>query len=341
MTISAFAQHRDAVGELLRLVEIVRRQQHRLAEQAQRADHLPRSAARCRVEPGRRLVEEEEIRVADERDAEVEPALLAAGERLHARVLLRGETDELDHLVDVARLLVVAGEHAVRLAHAEVRPELGLLEHDADPLAELGARVLWVVPEHGHLAGVAPSVALEDLDRRRLAGAVRAEQAEDLALLDVEIDAAHRREIAVGLLQAANGDRLHSSSTSACAHGGNGGSSPPASAATALPQSGWWPTTTTVSPRPAAASRTSTGVAPGARRSSTSGCAEPERLRGLARAQQRARDDRVRREALVAQAGADRAGMLAARGGQRPKLVRIPRRRLRVTNDQQAHATPG
>ena len=109
-TIAPVAHHRDAVGELLRLVEVVRRQQHRLAERAQRADHLPRRAPRGRVEARRRLVEEDEIGVADERDAEVEPALLAAGERLHARVALLVEPDELDHLVDVARLLVVAGE---------------------------------------------------------------------------------------------------------------------------------------------------------------------------------------------------------------------------------------
>ena len=62
----ALAQHGDAIGELLRLVEVVRRQEDGLAELAQRADHLPRGAAGRRVEAGRRLVEEEELGVADQ-----------------------------------------------------------------------------------------------------------------------------------------------------------------------------------------------------------------------------------------------------------------------------------
>jgi hypothetical protein len=39
---------------------------------------LPRLAAGGGVEAGRRLVEEDELGVADEREREVEPALLAA-----------------------------------------------------------------------------------------------------------------------------------------------------------------------------------------------------------------------------------------------------------------------
>ena len=107
------------------------------------------------------------------------------------------EADELDRLVHVARLLVVAGEDRVHLAHGQARPELGRLEDDADPLAEgpLGRR--RVEAEHLDLAAVALPVALEDLDGRRLAGAVRAEQAEDLARRHLEVDSAHRLERAV------------------------------------------------------------------------------------------------------------------------------------------------
>src|SRR5207248_6093672 len=96
------AQHRDAVGELLGLVEVVRGEQDGLAERAERADHLPRRAAGLRVEAGGGLVEEDEVGIADERDAEVEPPLLAARQRLDARVRLVDEPDERDHLVDEA-----------------------------------------------------------------------------------------------------------------------------------------------------------------------------------------------------------------------------------------------
>ena len=54
---------------------------------------------------------------------------------------------------------------------------------------------------------VALAVALEDLDRRRLAGAVGAEEAEDLARGDLEADPANGLDLAVGLAEIGNGDR--------------------------------------------------------------------------------------------------------------------------------------
>ncbi len=130
--------------------------------------------------------------IADERDAEVEPALLPARERLDARIALLAEPDELDHLVDVARARVVAREEPMRLGDGEQRAELGLLEHDADPLSQRARRIAGIVTEDVRLAPVTRAIALEDLDRRRLAGSVRPEQAEDLALGHLEADAAER-----------------------------------------------------------------------------------------------------------------------------------------------------
>ena len=96
-------------------------------------------------------------------------------------VALLREADELDHLVDGARPRVVAGEDAVHLAHGQLRPELR--RWSTTPIRSRNARLhaARVEAEHLDLAGVAVAVALEDLDGRRLAGAVRAEQAEDLA----------------------------------------------------------------------------------------------------------------------------------------------------------------
>ena len=61
--------------------------------------------------------------------------------------------------------------------------------------------------EHPHLAGVAAAVALEHLDRRRLAGAVGAEQREDLAAADVEVQPVDGGGVAVALDQPPDRDR--------------------------------------------------------------------------------------------------------------------------------------
>ena len=83
------------------------------------------------------------------------------------------------------------------------------LEHDADAVAERPARRPGVLAEHGDVAGRAPAVALEDLDRGRLAGAVLAEQAVHLAGLDRERDAVDRARRPVVLHQIADGDDGH------------------------------------------------------------------------------------------------------------------------------------
>src|ERR687883_1715241 len=57
----AASDDNDPVGQELRLLEVVRREEDRLAELAQAGDDVPRAAPRDRVEPGRRLVEEDEL----------------------------------------------------------------------------------------------------------------------------------------------------------------------------------------------------------------------------------------------------------------------------------------
>jgi hypothetical protein len=67
------------------------------------------------------------------------------------------------------------------------------------------------------------------------------------------------------------------------------------------------------------------------------GLAEPERARRLARAQQWAGEDHVRREAVLAELLAEPARLVAAVRRQRPQLVGGSRRSLGVSDDHEAH----
>ena len=96
-------QHRDPVGQVLRLVHVVGGEEDRLAELAQPGDDLPGGPAGGGVETGGRLVEEDELGVADQREREVEPPPLAAGQPGGERARPAGEADQGDGLVDVAR----------------------------------------------------------------------------------------------------------------------------------------------------------------------------------------------------------------------------------------------
>ena len=65
--------------------------------------------------------------------------------------------------------------------------------------------------------------------------------------------------------------------------------------------------------------------------------AEPERGGGLPRAEQRARDHRIGRDAAIAQAPAELPRVLATVRSERPQRVGISGRRLSVTDDQETH----
>ena len=102
---------------------------------------------------------------------------------------------------------VVGRVHGERLRHGQVPVYPGRLQHDADVWLQGVALMARVVAEHGHAALVTVAVALEDFDRRRLAGAVRPEQGEDLAPGYLEVHSVDRLQGAVGLAQAAHQHR--------------------------------------------------------------------------------------------------------------------------------------
>ncbi len=146
----------------------------------------------CGSKPGRGLVEEDQLRVADEGEREVQPPGLAAAERPRAAVGAVVEAREREHLGHLARMWVHAGPVRDRLADGQMRVGAAALQDDPDLRPQ--RTVLRVASEHADLAGVAVPVALEHLDARRLSGAVGAEQAEHLTALDGEIDPAQRRQ---------------------------------------------------------------------------------------------------------------------------------------------------
>ena len=117
----------------------------------------------------------------------------------------------LQHLLDMRRVGRLAEQAA---AEADRRPAPSRTRRCAAPAAPgrssraRGAIVAAdVVAVDGDRARARRDDAADDADQRRLAGAVGAEQSEDLALLDLEVDRLQRLERrCIGLGQALDGD---------------------------------------------------------------------------------------------------------------------------------------
>ena len=120
----------------------------------------------------------------------------AVGERHEAEQLVRAPGRLGPRDVEVAR------EDQEVLAHGQLEVERGVLGDDAEVALQLPRPDVGVDAQHLQLAGVARRQARQHPHRGRLAGPVRAEEAEAVARLDAEVDAVDRGDLSVGLGQA-------------------------------------------------------------------------------------------------------------------------------------------
>jgi hypothetical protein len=102
----------------------------------------------------------------------------------------------------IARQSEVAAVDQEVLADGEIRVEVVHLRHDADADARFAAILRHRLADHRDVAAVRLDEAEAAAQRRRLARAVGAEQAEAIAPLDGEREPAHDLVVAVALAQA-------------------------------------------------------------------------------------------------------------------------------------------
>ena len=160
----------DPVGESVGLVEVVGRQDDRLAAALEAADLVPEGSSGRRVEADGRLVEEERVGIAADGEREVDALALAARELAHQAALELAQPCHLHHLVGGKRLRVVGPEEVDDLADLKRQRDAGLLQHDPDPRP--GSKVAGLEAEESGGTGGRPAEPQHQADRGRLAGAV-------------------------------------------------------------------------------------------------------------------------------------------------------------------------
>ena len=188
---------------------------HRFASAGQCEDEILHLATANRVQPRRRFIEDDEIRIVDERLRQPDAALHALGEFAdRARARLR----QSHHVQQLLRaLLSFAGrevkempEEIQRLVRVEEAIQIRFLRQITD--ARLGGDVARRLAEDLNVAARGIEQAQEQLHRRGFPRAIRPEQSEHLALAHLEIHAIDRArlgpppEILEDLGQAADGD---------------------------------------------------------------------------------------------------------------------------------------
>ena len=165
-----------------------------------------------RVDRRRRLVEDQDVGILDQRVGDAEALEHAARVRVDAVVGAIGHADLLEDLVDLR--LRIGPRDAVQASRVAqvLAPGHAVVEADAVRQVADAALHLERVPGRIEADDAGPArrrlgQAEEHQDGRRLAGAVLAEQPEDLAGVDLEVEVVDGDEVAVALGQPAGRDR--------------------------------------------------------------------------------------------------------------------------------------
>ena len=204
--------HQGYAVAALRLVHEMGGDEDRHAVMARKIDQrLPEPVASERIDARGRLVEDQDLRLVHDRDREREA--LADAERQVERALVEIVLEaEIGGQLRDARLRLGGGEMKEMRVQLEILPhrELGIeregLRHVADAVARAHVGAFQRLAEQQRLAFARRQQAGQHLHRRRLAAAVRPEEAEDLAALDGEVDAVDGGKIAEPAGQVARDD---------------------------------------------------------------------------------------------------------------------------------------
>ena len=197
---------------VLRLLQVVRGDEHRHAGRGHLVDERPEAAAGEGIDAARGLVQEDDARAVQDRAREGQLLPPAAGQLARQAMLLPAQARHLDRpLLPLARggtpQAVHAAEEADVLQRRQVLVQAEALAHVADAALHALRVPRDVDAQHARGAAGGAQQAAHHADRRGLARTVRAQEAEDLALPHVEGEAPDRHEVAEALREVSQLDR--------------------------------------------------------------------------------------------------------------------------------------
>src|SRR5262245_25410523 len=197
----------DAVADALRLLDVVRRVEDGRAFVREVADDREQPVAGLRVDARGRLVEQKEPGRVDQRAGQIEAAQHPAGVRTGEVIRAPSEPHALEGgpgrlLEPRARETVEPSEEADVGEARQLRVDAHGLRREAERAADRQRLAREARTEDAGVAAAGSEERGQHRQGRRLAGAVRAEQTEELAPPDLEIDPPDRLDCAIVVRQS-------------------------------------------------------------------------------------------------------------------------------------------
>ena len=194
--LAAMVDDDQGVAQALRLIHEMRGEEQRLAGRLELLQAFPDQMAGLRVEAGGRLVEKNDVGIVDQGPGQGQATLHTAGQRRNPGVGLAAQAGKFKQRGD-ARLDLgvgqtkIAAEDQQVFGAGEIGVEVVELRHDANTGAGRLRRRRDGMAVQLDAAAVRPGQAEAKTQRRRLAGAIRPEQAKTLAGRHLERQTGH------------------------------------------------------------------------------------------------------------------------------------------------------
>src|SRR5690606_5627101 len=203
-----FVDDADAVAKALRLLHVLRCVKDSNPLPAERVHGIEDGVTALGIDPDGRLIEDEQPRGVEHPNADVEPALHAAGEGIRAVVRAVGQADDLQYLIHPRRESLAA--QPIELPkEPQVLPRRQIWI-DCEVLRDVPDDRLGIDSARAHRLAInddSATISLEQPadhgDRRCLPGAIRPEQTIRLATAYGEADAVDRDSVPIRLSQVA------------------------------------------------------------------------------------------------------------------------------------------
>jgi hypothetical protein len=179
----------DAIAQAFGFVHVVRGQQDGSPCFLEAADNVPQLASRLWIESRCRLVHEKKFWIADQRTGNGEALLLSARKLADSGVEFLVQGDLAQRFFRRNALPIEAAKERQRFEYGQFLGEFRFLQRNADLLTYL---VVGLSPFHSQnfdFTAACFQQALQDFDRRGLAGAVRPKKSETFADANRKIQA--------------------------------------------------------------------------------------------------------------------------------------------------------
>ena len=199
----------DDRRHLLDLGKDMRADDHRDAPfAAQTHDHLAHLDHGLRVQPVRRLVQQQELRLRDQRHRDAQPLLHPQRVVPRLLALMAGQTDlPQNRGRGRTRQIQVIGHHTAIIQTAQPWVEARPLDHRTDPARLQPVPATHLLTQHPHIAARGRGQPKQQLHRRGLARTIRPQQTIHAMRRHVQIQPVHREKIPIPLHQPARQHR--------------------------------------------------------------------------------------------------------------------------------------